>query len=65
MALVKAKKYTVDCLTGQVDREKEEFYLEQIRETQQQFEEIKARPVTRETPNINYNQVREFLKGVR
>ena len=54
----------VDTLTGQVDREKEEFYWGQIREAQQQLEEIKARPVTRETPDIDYNQAREFLKGL-
>ena len=54
----------VDSATDRVDREKEEFYWRQIREAQQQLEEIRTRPVPKEIPDIDYDKVREFLKGL-
>lgn len=54
----------VDGVTGRVDREREEFYWEQIREAQRQIRAINAKPVHRDTVAIDFNKVREFLKGL-
>jgi hypothetical protein len=54
----------VDSLTGQVDREKEDFYWGQKREAQQKLEDIKIRPVPRNATTIDFNKVRKFLKGL-
>lgn len=54
----------VDSPTGLVDKEKEEFYWNMIRKAQEQLEDIKSRPTPRSTTAIDYNKVREFLKGL-
>jgi hypothetical protein len=54
----------VDCVTGEVDGEREEFYWEQIREAQRQIRAINAKPVHRDTVAIDFNKVRGFLKGL-
>jgi DNA invertase Pin-like site-specific DNA recombinase len=54
----------IDSVTGQVDREKEDFYWGQIREARRKLEDIKIRPVPRNTMTIDFNEVRAFLKGL-
>ena len=54
----------VDDVTGHVDKEKEDYYWEQIREAQRQIEEINTKPIHRDTMAIDFNKVRGFLKGL-
>jgi hypothetical protein len=54
----------VDDNTGHVDKEKEDYYWEQIREAQRQIEAINVKPVHRDTTAIDFNKVRGFLKGL-
>jgi hypothetical protein len=53
----------VDSLTGEVDREKEGFYWERIREIKVRLEEIRSKTFAQTRP-IDYGGVREFLKGL-
>ena len=54
----------VDSVTGQVDREKEDCYWGQIREAKRKLEDIKTRPVPHNETAIDFNKVKEFLKGL-
>lgn len=47
----------VDETTGEVDREREEYYWTQIREIDRQLEEIKARPAPAGTKPVDYSEV--------
>jgi DNA invertase Pin-like site-specific DNA recombinase len=54
----------VDTLTGVVDKEKEQFYWGKIKEAQEQLDNIKAKPIPQNKLSIDFNKVREFLKGL-
>lgn len=54
----------VDEATGEVDREKEDYYWAKIREHERQFEEINARPAPVEPQPVDYSKVREFLRNL-
>jgi len=53
----------VDDLTGKVDKEKENYYWEQIREAQKQIHELRTKSVpTGTVVPPNYQKLRRFLK---
>jgi DNA invertase Pin-like site-specific DNA recombinase len=54
----------VDNVTGIVDKEKEAFYWDKIRNVQVQLESTKATPISQNKLAIDFNKVREFLKGL-
>jgi DNA invertase Pin-like site-specific DNA recombinase len=54
----------VDIQTGRVDREKEQYYWDRIREAKTQLDEYRAIPVTGKLPVTDYAAVRSFLKGL-
>ncbi len=54
----------VDNATGIVDKEKEAFYWDKIRNIQEQLDSIKTRPIPRNMQDIDFNKVREFLKDL-
>jgi hypothetical protein len=47
-----------------VDKEKEALYWAKIREAQDQMEYIKRKPAPRNITTVDYNKVRDFLKGL-
>lgn len=67
---VEIKKYQallpscVDDQTGQVDREREEYYWRQIKELEQRLKEIKSRPAPVDNQPVDYFKIKEFLKGI-
>jgi len=54
----------VDETTGKIDREREEYYWEKIKEIDTQLEEIRSKPVLADTKPVDYSVVRNFLQGI-
>ncbi len=54
----------VDDLTGQVNREREDYYWAKIKEDQTELEKIRLRSIPASAPPVDYARVREFLKGL-
>jgi hypothetical protein len=55
----------VDVTTGQVDREKENYYWERIHEAAGRLEELRSRPViTGNMALLDYSGLRDFLKSL-
>jgi hypothetical protein len=54
----------VDDTTGEVNREREDYYWEQIYEIDKQLEEIRSRPASSDTKPVDYSEVRSFLQDI-
>ncbi|MFC2032900.1 hypothetical protein ACFLUS_06105, partial [Chloroflexota bacterium] len=57
---------TLKSYLGDENKDREEFYWEQIEKTRQQLDELRLRPVSVQgIPAANYQLVRHFLKGIK
>lgn len=55
----------VDLRTGQIDRERERFYWDQITAAKAKLEELKSRPIPKKNTTItDFRKVRDFLAGL-
>ena len=51
----------VDENTGEVNREREDYYWEQIHEINNQLEAIRSKPASSDIKPVEYSEVRSFL----